>query len=154
LSGHHFPLYKSKELPPVREGSSLLCGRKWCRDPELNRGRKDFQSFALPTELSRRNVATIMSMSEKSDMESRGPASPGPRDEIFLLSRRKTILKRFLFYPKSLPCQYRFRPLSSGGLSHAIGSLFASSQVIIFLKRPSSMAIQPAVGFWPPGRQM
>lgn len=25
----------------------------WCRDAELNHGRRDFQSLALPTELSR-----------------------------------------------------------------------------------------------------
>ena len=27
--------------------------KEWCRDPELNWGRKAFQAFALPTELSR-----------------------------------------------------------------------------------------------------
>ena len=31
----------------------LLVALKWWRDPESNRGHKDFQSSALPTELSR-----------------------------------------------------------------------------------------------------
>jgi hypothetical protein len=30
---------------------------KWCRDAELNCGHKDFQSFALPTELPRQTDA-------------------------------------------------------------------------------------------------
>ena len=39
--------------------NELLCqlsyvGR-WCRDPELNWGHMDFQSTALPTELSRQH---------------------------------------------------------------------------------------------------
>ena len=31
---------------------TALKQKKWWRDPESNRGHKDFQSFALPTELS------------------------------------------------------------------------------------------------------
>ena len=30
----------------------------WCLEPESNQRHKDFQSFALPTELSRQNLAT------------------------------------------------------------------------------------------------
>ena len=33
--------------------SGLKCLFGWWRDPESNRGHKDFQSSALPTELSR-----------------------------------------------------------------------------------------------------
>ncbi len=33
---------------------------KWCRDAELNCGHADFQSAALPTELSRHNDVTTM----------------------------------------------------------------------------------------------
>jgi hypothetical protein len=51
------------KLPPKDIGRRLLIKRGlqvlqpslfWCRDPELNWGHADFQSAALPTELSRR----------------------------------------------------------------------------------------------------
>ena len=31
----------------------IYCGLKWCREAESNRRHEDFQSSALPTELSR-----------------------------------------------------------------------------------------------------
>ena len=34
-------------------------GMGWWQDPELNRGHKDFQSSALPTELSCRTIVNI-----------------------------------------------------------------------------------------------
>ena len=33
--------------------------KKWWRDPESNRGHKEFQSFALPTELSHHQMANV-----------------------------------------------------------------------------------------------
>ncbi len=38
-------------LPPLK--------LQWCRDPELNWGRMDFQSIALPSELSRHSFGGV-----------------------------------------------------------------------------------------------
>ena len=42
-------LIKPKKAPHFHAGAS----KKWCLDPGLNQGHADFQSAALPTELSR-----------------------------------------------------------------------------------------------------
>ena len=48
----HFSAAEKKYLPCCnKEGSSVILSLfKWCHQ-ESNRGHKDFQSFALPTEL-------------------------------------------------------------------------------------------------------
>ena len=40
----------------IIKGNRLCLYKKKCRLQELNQGHKDFQSFALPTELKRHNV--------------------------------------------------------------------------------------------------
>jgi hypothetical protein len=70
----HHPLPEKKNLVPVGPSRKMLpltpMGRdkkrsrkqkaapsamQWCRDQDLNQGHSDFQSDALPTELSRRH---------------------------------------------------------------------------------------------------
>ena len=49
----HFLSGGGKSLP-LGSARRIKNDERWWRDPELNRGHKDFQSSALPTELSRR----------------------------------------------------------------------------------------------------
>ena len=45
-------LYKNKKIAPRTYVSKKLLLKKWCPDPESNQRHGDFQSPALPTELS------------------------------------------------------------------------------------------------------
>ena len=51
---HFHPAYQKKHLNRLRLKCLFF---KWWFLPELNRGHKDFQSFALPTELRNHLVA-------------------------------------------------------------------------------------------------
>ncbi len=44
------------KAPAERRREGKCNPDKECRDPESNRGRRDFQSRALPTELSRQGL--------------------------------------------------------------------------------------------------
>jgi hypothetical protein len=41
---------RKQKIPPAKSGGDLFCFSTWCLQ-ESNQGHKDFQSFALPTEL-------------------------------------------------------------------------------------------------------
>ncbi len=72
--------------PVLRPRKEIVCfeGINWCRGTESNRRRKDFQSFALPTELPRHpREAPILAEGVKKSRRTHAPASILPRpDEI------------------------------------------------------------------------
>ena len=43
----------------IKSDLCLEISQKWCRDAELNCGHEDFQSSALPTELSRQHKQIV-----------------------------------------------------------------------------------------------
>ena len=69
-------------------------GFGWWRDPESNRGHKDFQSSALPTELSRRNPKkTKMQIFAQGSIGNLRPVSrmelPWRSNRVFVRVRRR-----------------------------------------------------------------
>ncbi len=52
-------LDKQKSQPRLVALIGVITVKKWCRDVESNHGHRDFQSLALPTELSRLNSAHL-----------------------------------------------------------------------------------------------
>ena len=55
-------LKKGKKKPEWVNSGFFNLKKKWCPDADSNHGHKDFQSFALPTELSGRLVQVRLNL--------------------------------------------------------------------------------------------
>ena len=69
---HMYIMFDIKKEPLKLYALRLL--DRWCPDSELNQGHRDFQSLALPTELS----GHIVELFEKKIWWAIGDLNPGP----------------------------------------------------------------------------
>ena len=76
--------------------------QKWWRDPELNRGHADFQSAALPTELSRHRKTS--KMAGLTGLEPATSGVTGQRSDQLSYSPKPNLLVGGIGFEPMTPC--------------------------------------------------